>query len=171
MAPDRVDAPPEAGKLLDQSMPNIYLRVTGQAKYVPGGARPVNTALVDCGVTENMRKKTPQEKKQLSYKKDRRNCYGESPHGARKSIPKRKRLRNRANRKYQEQQLAITSLKLDDDLAEQTESRLYQKAPKVWSKVADAPLKKMIEHKQQRRLRLEKQGGRRAAKKKPDDKS
>jgi len=134
-------------------------------------ARAVNTALGDRGVTENMRKKTPQEKKQLSYEKDRRNCYGESPHGARKSIPKRKRLRNRANRNYQEQQLAITSLKLDDDLAEQIESRLYQKAPKVWSKVADAPLKKMIEHKQQRRLRLEKQGGRRAAKKKPDDKS
>ena len=112
-----------------------------------------------------MRKKTPQEKKRLSYEKDRRNCYGESPHGARKSIPKRKRLRNRANRKYQEQQLAITSLKLNDDLAEQIESRLYQKVPKDWSKVADAPLKKMIEQKRQRRLRLEKQGGRRAAKK------
>jgi hypothetical protein len=118
-----------------------------------------------------MRKKTPQEKKRLSYEKDRRNCYGESPHGARKSIPKRKRLRNRANRKYQEQQLAITSLKLDDDLAEQIESRLYQKVPKDWSKVADAPLKKMIEHKRQRRRRVEKLGGRRTAKKKPDDKS
>jgi hypothetical protein len=134
-------------------------------------ARPVNTALGERDVTENMRKKTPQEKKQLSYEKDRRNCYGESPHGARKSIPKRKRLRNRANRKYQEQQLAITSLKLDDDLAEQIDSRLYQKAPKVWSKVADAPLKKVIGHKLQRRLGLEKQGGRRAAKKKSEDKS
>jgi len=120
----------------------------------------------DRSVTEKMRKKTPQEKKRLSYEKDRRNCYGESPHGARKSIPKRKRLRNRANRKYQEQQLAISSLKLNDGLAEQIESRLYQKAPKVWSKVADAPLKKMIEHKQQRRRRLEKQGGRRAAERK-----
>ena len=89
-----------------------------------------------------MRKKTPQEKKQLSYKKDRRNCYGESPHGARKSIPRRKKLRNRANRKYQEQQLIITGLKLDDDLAEQIETRLYQKAPKVWNKIADASLKK-----------------------------
>jgi len=129
------------------------------------------TALGERDLTENMRKKTPQEKKQLSYEKDRRNCYGESPHGARKSIPKRKRLRNRANRKYQEQQLAVTSLKLDDDLAEQMESRLYQKAPKVWNKVADAPLKKVIEHKQQRRLGLEKKGGRKAAKKKLDDKS
>jgi hypothetical protein len=92
----------------------------------------VKTALGERDVTENMRKKTPQEKKQLSY---------------------------------QEQQLVITSLKLDDDLAEQIDSRLYQKAPKIWSKVADAPLKKMIEHKLQRRLELEKQGGRRAAKK------
>ena len=132
---------------------------------------PLNGSVRRSGVTENMQKKTPQEKKQLSYEKDRRNCYGESPHGARKSIPKRKRLRNQANRKYQEQQLAITSLKLDDDLAEQIESRIHQKAPKVWSKVADAPLKKIIEHKQQRRRRLEKQGGRRGAKKKLEDKS
>jgi hypothetical protein len=116
-----------------------------------------------------MRKKTPQEKKQLSYEKDRRNCYGESPHGARKSIPKGKRLRNRANRKNQEQQLALTSLKLDDDLAEQIESRLYHKSPKVWSKVADAPLKKMIEQKQQRRRRLETHDGRRSTKKKHDE--
>jgi hypothetical protein len=97
-----------------------------------------------------MRKKTPQEKKQLSYKKDRRNCYGESPHGARKSIPRRKKLRNRANRKYQEQQLTITGRKLDDDLAEQIETRLYQKAPKVWNKVADDPLKKTVERKQRK---------------------
>jgi len=116
-----------------------------------------------------MRKKTPQEKKQISYKKDRRNCYGESPHGARKSIPRRKKLRNQANRKYQEQQLTITGLKLDDDLAEQIETRLYQKAPKVWNKVADAPLKKTVERKQQRRQKLEKESGRRAAKKKADD--
>jgi hypothetical protein len=125
--------------------------------------------LGDRCVTKNMRKKTPQEKKQLSYKKDRRNCYGESPHGARKSIPIRKKLRNRANRKYQEQQLTITGLKLDDDLAEQIETRLYQKSPKVWNKVADAPLKKAVERKQQRRQKLEKEGGRRAAKKKADD--
>src|SRR5262245_36828250 len=116
-----------------------------------------------------MRKKTPQEKKQLSYEKDRRNCYGESPHGARKSIPLRKKLRNRANRKYQEQQLAITSLKLDDDLAEQIETRLYQKAPKLWNKVADAPLKKAVGRKQQRRQNLEKKSVRIVAKKKADD--
>jgi hypothetical protein len=116
-----------------------------------------------------MRKKTPHEKKQLSYKKDRRNCYGESPHGSRKSIPLRKKLRNRANRKYQEQQLTITGLKLDDDSAEQIETRLYQKAPKVWNKVADVPLKKSVERKQRRRQKLEKESERRAAKKKADD--
>jgi len=126
-------------------------------------------ALGDRCVTKNMRKKTPQEKKQLSYKKDRRNCYGESPHGARKSIPIRKKLRNRANRKYQDQQLTINGLKLDDDLAEQIETRLYHKAPKVWNKVADAPLKKAVKRKQQRRQKLEKEGGRRAAKQKADD--
>jgi hypothetical protein len=45
-----------------------------------------------------MRERTPQEKKSLSLAKDRRNVYGEAPHGAWKSIPLRKKLRNRANR-------------------------------------------------------------------------
>lgn len=34
-----------------------------------------------------MREKTPQEKKQLSLQKDRRNVYGEAPHAVRKNIP------------------------------------------------------------------------------------
>jgi hypothetical protein len=54
-----------------------------------------------------MRERTPQEKKSLSLAKDRRNVYGEAPHGARKSIPLRKKLRNRANRHNQESKLAV----------------------------------------------------------------
>lgn len=41
---------------------------------------------------------TPQEKKALSYENDRRNCYGESPHGARKIIPRRKAAQRRGYR-------------------------------------------------------------------------
>jgi hypothetical protein len=52
-----------------------------------------------------MKHRTPQEKKKLSLAKDRRNVYGEAPHGARKSIPLQKKLRNRANRHSQEAQL------------------------------------------------------------------
>jgi hypothetical protein len=39
---------------------------------------------------------SPQQKKAASYAKDRRNDYGESPHGSRKNIP---RARARAQRK------------------------------------------------------------------------
>ena len=116
-----------------------------------------------------MRKLTPQEKKALSYEKDRRNVYGESPHGARKSIPLRKRLRNRANRRQQEQQLAVANVAIDDETAEQIEARLSHKAPKGWKKIPDAPLEQVIEKKQRRRRITELQGRRRAAKKKVVD--
>jgi len=47
-------------------------------------------------------------KKELSDKCDRRNVYGETPHAARKNISLRKAMRNRANRHYENQQLAYT---------------------------------------------------------------
>lgn len=43
------------------------------------------------------RERTRQEKKSLSLAKDRRNDYGEAPHGARQSIPLRKKWRNCTN--------------------------------------------------------------------------
>jgi hypothetical protein len=54
------------------------------------------------------RAKTPQEKKVLSYQKDRRNTYGESVHGARKAIPQRKAWVNRSYRHGVRQQLTPT---------------------------------------------------------------
>jgi len=52
-----------------------------------------------------MKKLTPQEKKELSYERDRRNVYGRSPHASRKAIPLHKALRNRANRHLENQQV------------------------------------------------------------------
>lgn len=112
-----------------------------------------------------MKALTPQEKKELSYQKDRRNCYGESPHGARKAIPLNKRLRNCANRKYAEQQLALSGVAVDDEQLEQAEDRLYQKAPKVWSKTPDETLKEAVAHKHQRREVFELIGPRKVKKK------
>jgi hypothetical protein len=43
--------------------------------------------------------KSPQEKKQLSLERDRRNVYGENAKSSRKNIPKSKRLSQRAARK------------------------------------------------------------------------
>lgn len=87
---------------------------------------------------------TPQEKKKLSYKRDRRNCFGESPHAARKSIPLRKALRNRANRRQQEQRLhqleGVPSL----ELADEVEAAMQHRASKVWKKIPDAPLGERI---------------------------
>ena len=77
--------------------------------------------------------------------------YGESPHGARKAIPLRKRLRNRANRHQQDSTLPVTPTHLEDDEADKIESSIRRKAPKNWNKLRDAPLGGVIAGKQERR--------------------
>lgn len=105
---------------------------------------------------------TPQEKKKLSYERDRRNCFGESPHAARKSIPLRKALRNRANRRQQEQPLHRLEGVSDMELAEEVESAMQHRAPKGWKKIADAPLGKVVSGRLEDREAMRAQGGRRA---------
>jgi hypothetical protein len=91
-----------------------------------------------------MKKRTPQEKKELSYKRDRRNVYGEAPHGARKAIPLHKALRNRANRHVANQAVDYQGPKPDEALADELESRLHHRAPQEWKKYPDAPLGEVI---------------------------
>jgi hypothetical protein len=90
------------------------------------------------------RSKTPQEKKGLSYKKDRRNTYGESPHGSRKSIPQNKQIRNRADRHIQEQALPSFPVPADPEIGDQIESTLRRKRPASWKKVPDRPLGEVV---------------------------
>ena len=45
------------------------------------------------------RRLSPQEKKELSLQKDRRNAYGENDKASRKNIPRAKARVNRANRR------------------------------------------------------------------------
>jgi hypothetical protein len=46
----------------------------------------------------NRKKRSPTVDKQLSYERDGRNAWGESPHGARRSIPKFKKQSTRQMR-------------------------------------------------------------------------
>src|SRR5947209_1884251 len=89
---------------------------------------------------QNMRRLTPQEKKRLSYERDRRNCYGEAPHAARKAIPLRKAQRNRAIRHYQNQQLSYVGPTPEYEVADEMESLIHHFLPQCWEKYPDAPL-------------------------------
>lgn len=109
-------------------------------------------------------KRTPQEKKRLSYARDRRNVYGEAPHAARKSIPLRKALRNRANRHYTNRQLRYEVVGFDEELADAIESRIRRKAPHEWEKYPDAPLGEVVERKSRNRAIMREHGGRKALK-------
>jgi hypothetical protein len=109
-----------------------------------------------------MKKLTPQEKKRLSYEHDRRNVYGEAPHAARKNIPLRKALRNRATRHYANQQLAYDGIGLDEELADQIESRVKHKPAQEWEKYPDAPLGEVIAKKSRKRAIMRQNGGRKA---------
>jgi hypothetical protein len=98
-------------------------------------------------------KRTPQEKKRLSLARDRRNVYGESPHGARKSIPKNKRLRVRVLRRLAQ----IPQQAIDDDAIEvdSATSKIELKRKASWRKYRDAPLGDVLEAKKRRRERLQ----------------
>jgi hypothetical protein len=109
-----------------------------------------------------MKKRTPQEKKELSYKRDRRNVYGEAPHAARKAIPIHKALRNRANRHVANQAIAYQGPAPDDDLADDLESGVHQRAPQVWEKYPDAPLGEVVADKSRKRKVMRENGGRSA---------
>ncbi|HEV8429520.1 MAG TPA: hypothetical protein VGQ41_16590 [Pyrinomonadaceae bacterium] len=109
-----------------------------------------------------MKKRTPQEKKKLSYDRDRRNVYGEAPHAARKNIPLRKALRNRANRHHANQQLAYDGIGFDEELADQIESRIKHKPAQEWEKYPDAPLGQVIAEKSRKRAIMRQHGGREA---------
>jgi len=100
-------------------------------------------------------RKSPQDKKALSYKRDRRNAYGESPHGARTSIPENKKRVNEEYRRKVKQEIKENStrdLKEIDDGVKKVKRRDWKKAP-------DLPLGEVIKRKG---IRREKNIGRKA---------
>lgn len=84
--------------------------------------------------------KSPQEKKLLSYSKDRRYTYGESNKGARNTIPRAKAHGIRAERHSQDQLLAAAALVRGDDELAAIENSLKATKPRVWKKCADQSL-------------------------------
>lgn len=95
--------------------------------------------------------KTPQEKKHLSYAKDRRNTYGESNKGSRKTIQKNKALEIRAERHSQDQRLtSALSAVGADDLAI-VENTVRSTKPRQFKKLRDTPLGEVVTMASERR--------------------
>lgn len=102
-----------------------------------------------------MARRTPQDKKQLSYDRDRRNNYGENDKSSRKSIRRNKRYPNRANRRRDRQALGAAVGAVDEPLAEAVDQNVHNKRRKRWRKWPDAPLGVHVRGLLQRRQQLE----------------
>ncbi len=104
------------------------------------------------------RRKSPQEKKALSYARDRRNDYGENDKSSRKSIRRNKRTPHRADRHREHQVLAAATGAPEPEVAERAEVKLYAKKSRWltmrWRKWRDAPLAQVVEYKLRRRAEL-----------------
>jgi hypothetical protein len=104
-------------------------------------------------------RRTPQEKKQLSYEHDRRNNYGENDKSSRKSIRRSKRYPNRSNRHHDRQVLDGASGPVDERVADVIEQTLYVKRRRRWRKWPDIPLGIHVEAVLERRQQLERGRG------------
>ncbi|MFD7308450.1 hypothetical protein [Promicromonospora sp. NPDC059942] len=96
------------------------------------------------------RRRTPQEKKQLSLLNDRRNGYGENLKASRKNIPRNKAFVNRANRHADRQALVIATGPSDPDLGEVADLTVRGRRRKVWRKWADVSLGQVLAQRSER---------------------
>lgn len=99
-------------------------------------------------MTDEKQPRSPQEKKALSYERDRRNGYGESDKGSRKTIPARKAGENRRDRRKVNQSLVILPT-VEAAAGEMIESDAANDVFRVggWTKAPDIPLADHIEKK------------------------
>ncbi len=86
--------------------------------------------------------KTPQQKKRLSYEKDRRNTFGENSKASRKGIPLAKARANRTERHTQEHILATAVGVEDSDALAAAENLVRSTEPRYWRKSPDLLLAK-----------------------------
>ena len=91
------------------------------------------------------RTRDPQRDKALSYQKDCRNSYGESPHAARKAIPRNKQRAHRKVRTNVKQDLHLFDT-LSPEQQDQVESNARNDVHRVgtWKKQSDSPLGRMV---------------------------
>ena len=96
---------------------------------------------------------SPQEKKLLSYKKDRRNTYGERGSHSRHAIENHNNRDRRAYRRKVNQVLAIVQ---DNTVSEPENLDVEVNAVhrRSWKKCADEPLGKVVKWKLERRQRV-----------------
>lgn len=96
-------------------------------------------------------RRSPQEKKALSYARDRRNDYGENDKSSRKNIRRNKRIPNRADRHRERRTLASATGPVSPEAAEHAEVELRVKKSmwitKRWRKWRDAPLGEIVTRK------------------------
>ncbi|MEV6642201.1 hypothetical protein [Amycolatopsis sp. NPDC051371] len=102
-----------------------------------------------------MKRKTPPEKKRLSYLKDRRDDYGENAKSTRKNLPRSKTFARRANRARESLALRAATGPPDEARAEAAELRLLRRRRRVKRKWADVTLAEYVEWKLERRAERE----------------
>ena len=101
-----------------------------------------------------MTRKSPQEKKRLSYLKDRRNTYAENSKSSRRAIRRNKGDANRANRHHTRQGIAQATGSANPDISEAAETKVLGRRPRRWAKIPDEPLGQVIQRKLARRVKL-----------------
>jgi hypothetical protein len=90
-------------------------------------------------------RRSPQEKKALSYARDRRNDYGENDKSSRKNIPRSKRFGHRTNRRRENEILGQAAGGVADaDIAERAETTLLGRRRITFRKCGDASLGEVI---------------------------
>ena len=93
--------------------------------------------------------KNPQQKKQKSLQKDRRNTYSENDKSSRKNIPKSKAISHQQERKARNQRLEKIDLNMADEMMAEivnesiVEARI--KRLRGFKKCADTPLGEVIQ--------------------------
>ncbi|WP_231500098.1 hypothetical protein [Saccharothrix sp. NRRL B-16314] len=98
-----------------------------------------------------MARKTPQEKKRLSYAKDCRNAYGENDKSSRKNIPRSRQRAHRADRRRADQALRAAVGPADEVRADGAEQAVRTLRPAWFRKCPDAPLGEVVESRLRRR--------------------
>jgi hypothetical protein len=101
-----------------------------------------------------MKRKSPQLKKALSYKKDRRNTYGENSKASRKGIPRKKRRQARVERRLARTAFRAGATSIDLDRVDDVQARLILRRRKAWVlKYPDEPLGEVVARKLEHRAK------------------
>jgi hypothetical protein len=88
--------------------------------------------------------KTPQEKKRLSYAKDRRKTYGENSKASRKNVPLSKALSIRSERHAQDALLANAVKAETFERLDEIEVLVRSTKPREWRKSRDESLGQVL---------------------------